>query len=93
MTRVKAIAIAAIATLIFGSVAMGIAANFSSNDTTVVDAVSTAPADTSAPVNDVAQPVDQPVLVELTTGDDVEGQDGQEGYGYDARGGEHEEED
>jgi hypothetical protein len=94
MTRVKAIAIAAITTLIFGSVAIGIAANTGNDNTTTTDAITSAPADTAppAPATNVSQPVQQPVLVDLTTDDDDDSGRDYDGED-DSRGRDHEEDD
>ena len=100
MTKSKAITIAAIITLIFGSVAMGISANTqSSNNST--DAVAADLPATDLPATDAAQPVQTPVVQQVSNvlqayeEDDHGGEDNNGGHDNDDghRGSDHEEDD
>ncbi len=95
MTKSKAITIAAIITLIFGSVAMGISANMQSNNNST-DAVAA-----DLPATDAAQPAQTPVVQQVSNvlqayeEDDHGGEDNNGGHDNDDghRGSDHEEDD
>jgi hypothetical protein len=72
MTKLKAIAIAAIATLIFGSLAVGIAANTGDSSTHAeagVDTLTSNPISPATPAGNIVAPTQEPVLAELSDGD------------------------